>query len=118
VCCFSQTSPSASTDAAKEGASDKVYKMGRGVSVPRAIYQPDPEYSKKARKKKLQGTCLLSIVVGADGKPHDIRVTRPLGPGLDEEAIKAVQQWKFEPARKDGQPVAVEVVVEVNFKLY
>jgi protein TonB len=118
VCSFSQTSPSASTDASKEGASDKVYKMGRGVSVPRAIYQPDPEYSKKARKKKLQGTCLLSIVVGADGKPHDIRVTRPLGPGLDEEAIKAVQQWKFEPARKDGQPVAVEVVVEVNFKLY
>jgi TonB family protein len=82
------------------------------------IYHPEPQYSKKARKAKYQGTCLLWLVVDAEGKPRDIRVQRVLGMGLDEEAIKAVKTWTFEPARKDGQPVAVQINVEVSFRLY
>jgi len=57
-------------------------------------------------------------VIGPDGKPRDVRVQRSLGMGLDEKAIEAVRSWKFEPAKKDGQPVAVQVNVEVNFRLY
>lgn len=98
--------------------SGKVYKIGNGASAPRAIYQPSPEYSEKARKKKFQGTCLLSLIVGADGKPHDVRVERALGLGLDEKAVECVKKWKFDPARKDGEPVAVEIHVEVSFHLY
>jgi TonB family protein len=45
-------------------------------------------------------------------------VQRTLGLGLDEKAIEAVRQWKFDPARKNGQPVAVQINVEVNFRLY
>jgi len=61
---------------------------------------------------------VLWVVVGPDGRVHDIRVSRTLGLGLDEKAMEAVRNWKFEPARKDGQPVAVQINVEVNFRLY
>ena len=120
LCASPQTSPPASTDLGKDARSRDVFKVGGGVSAPRPIHQPLPKYSKEARKAKYQGVCVLWLVVGTDGKPrdNDIRVVRTLGFGLDEEAIKAVKKWTFEPARKDGQPVAVQVNVEVNFKLY
>src|SRR5882762_10041467 len=94
------------------------FHVGGGVSAPRVIFQPDPEYSEEARKAKYQGTCVLWLVVGPDGKPRDIRVARSLGLGLDEKAIEAVKTWKFEPAMKDGKPVAVQINVEVSFRLY
>jgi periplasmic protein TonB len=61
---------------------------------------------------------VLWLVVGADGLPREIKVQRTLGLGLDEKAIEAVKQWKFKPAMKDGNPVAVRISVEVNFHLY
>jgi periplasmic protein TonB len=100
------------------GIGGGVFRVGGGVSAPKAIYNPDPEYSEEARKAKFQGTCVLSLIVGPDGKPRDIRVARSLGLGLDEKAIEAVNMWKFEPAQKDGRPVAVAINVEVQFRLY
>jgi TonB family protein len=100
------------------GIGGGAYRVGGGVSAPRAIFSPDPEYSEEARKAKWQGTVVLWVVIGPDGKPRDVRVQRSLGMGLDEKAIEAVRSWKFEPAKKDGQPVAVQVNVEVNFRLY
>ncbi len=94
------------------------YRVGGGVSAPRGLYTPDPEYSEEARKAKYQGTVVLWMVVGADGRPQQIRVQRALGMGLDEKAIEAVRQWKFEPAKLNGQAVPVEINVEVNFRLY
>lgn len=100
------------------GIGGGAYRVGGGVSAPRAIYSPDPEYSEEARKAKWQGTVVLWVVIGPDGRPRDVRVQRSLGMGLDEKAIEAVRTWKFDPAKKDGQPVAVQVNVEVNFRLY
>ncbi len=98
---------------------ETIYSPGRdGVTIPRAIHQPAAEYSDKARRKKLEGTVMLSLVVTPEGNTTDIKVTSPLGSGLDEKAIEAVRQWKFEPAMKDGKPVAVKVAVEVSFHLY
>jgi protein TonB len=94
------------------------FHVGNGVSAPRALYSPDPEYSEEARKAKYQGAVVLWLVVGVDGKPRDIQIRRPLGMGLDQKAIEAVQSWRFEPAMKDGKPVAVQINVEVNFRLY
>jgi len=76
------------------------------------------EHSEEARKAKYQGTVVLWLVVDASGRPQQIRVQRALGMGLDEKAIEAVKQWKFDPARKDGQAVPVMINVEVNFRLY
>jgi TonB family protein len=95
-----------------------VFRIGGGVSAPKLVYQPEPEFSEEARKAKYQGTVTLSIVVGADGRPRDIKVLRPLGMGLDEKAIEAVRQYRFEPAMKNGQAVAVYAAVEVDFRLY
>jgi periplasmic protein TonB len=100
------------------GMGGGVYRVGGGVSAPRAIYTPDPEFSEEARKAKYQGTVVLWLVVGPDGRTQRIRVQRTLGMGLDEKAVEAIRLWRFEPARKDGVPVAVQINVEVNFRLY
>jgi TonB family protein len=100
------------------GIGGGVYLVGRGVSAPRAIYDPEPEYSEEGRKARYQGTVLLQVVVGVDGRTRDVRVARSLGMGLDEKALEAVRQWRFDPATQDGQPVAVLVNIEVNFRLY
>jgi len=96
-----------------------IYPAGRGgVSVPEVIYNPEPTFSEEARKSKTQGIVLLMIVVGKDGKPYDIRVRQSLGMGLDEKAIETVGRWRFRPATLNGQPVATQIAVEVNFRLY
>ena len=100
------------------GTGGGVFRVGGGVSAPKALFTPDPEYSEEARKAKYQGTVVLWLVVGADGHPRDVKVARTLGMGLDQKAIEAVRNWKFEPAMKDGRPVAVQINVEVNFRLY
>lgn len=99
-------------------AERQVFHVGGGVSAPRVISAPGPQYDEKARKAKYQGVCVLSLIVTSEGTPRDVRIVRSLGMGLDEKAIEAVSQWKFEPGIKDGKPVAVMVDVEVNFHLY
>ncbi len=95
-----------------------IYRVGNGVSPPRPIYDPEPDYSEEARKAKYQGVVVLAVVVGPDGKAHDPRVQRSLGMGLDEKAMEKIKEWKFEPAKKDGRAVAVLVSIEVSFHLY
>ena len=100
------------------GFGGDTYRVGNGVSAPRAVYSPDPEYSDEARRVKMQGNVVLSLVVDPRGHVRDVRVARSLGMGLDEKAIEAVRKWKFEPGVRDGYPVPVQVNVEVNFRLY
>ena len=88
------------------------------MTAPRAIYSPEPDYSEEARKAKFQGIVILQVVVDSDGRSREIRVARSAGMGLDEKAIEAVRQWRFEPGTKDRHAVAVVVNVEVNFRLY
>jgi protein TonB len=89
-----------------------------GVSAPRAIYTPEPEFSEEARKAKYQGVVVLTAVVGVDGRVHSARVSRSLGMGLDEKALQVVKLWKFDPGKKDGRPVPVEINLEIDFNLY
>jgi len=100
------------------GTGGDVFRMGGGVTPPRVIYQIDPEFSEEARKAKYQGNCVLGLIVDANGRPTNIRVLNALGMGLDEKAIESVKNWKFEPGKKDGHDVAVEIAVEVDFHLY
>lgn len=96
-----------------------IFPAGKmGVTVPQVIYNPEPGFSDEARKMKHQGTVLLLLVVGKDGRPYNIRVGQTLGMGLDEKAIEAVSRWRFRPATYNGQPVATDVAVEVDFHLY
>ena len=100
------------------GRGGDAFRMGKGVTPPRVIYQTDPEFSDEARQSKYQGNCVLGLIVDASGRPTKIRVLNALGMGLDEKAIESVKNWKFEPGKKDGHDVAVEIAVEVDFHLY
>ncbi|PYP93271.1 MAG: energy transducer TonB [Candidatus Angelobacter sp. Gp1-AA117] len=95
-----------------------LFRVGNGVAPPVVIFNPDPDYSDEARKAKYQGTVVLNVIVGADGRVYNPSIARSLGMGLDEKAIERVKEWKFKPATKDGKPVPVQVNVEVSFNLY
>lgn len=100
------------------GVGPGFFHVGDGVSTPRAIYTPEPEFSEEARKAKYQGVVVLSGIIGVDGRVHNARVVRSLGMGLDEKALEVVKLWKFDPGKKDGRPVAVEMGLEISFNLY
>jgi TonB family protein len=89
-----------------------------GVKAPQPISTPDPEYSEKARKKRYQGRVVLRIRIGTDGNVHDVEIRQHAKYGLDQKAAEAVKEWKFQPATKDGKPVEVFTLVEVNFHLF
>lgn len=99
------------------GIGGGVFKVGGGISAPQPVLTPDPEYTEEARRTKTQGICTLGLIVDAAGHPRDIRVLHGLGFGLDAKAMEAVRQWRFDPALKDGKPVAVQISIEVEFKL-
>ena len=93
-------------------------KIGNGVSAPSVLQKIEPEYSEAARLARYQGSVLLAIEVGADGKTQNIGVVRGLGFELGEKAVEAVRKWKFRPAMRNGEAVPVMATVEVNFRLF
>lgn len=92
-------------------------RIGNGVSAPRLLKESGPGYAEDARIAKHQGQVRVLFVVEKTGLVRDIRVLRSVGLGLDEKAVDAVRTWTFAPGQKDGSPVAVEVQLEVNFRL-
>jgi TonB family protein len=109
--------PSPKDDVPKVASSSPPAKPGANVKAPRAVYTPDPEYSAEAKDAGFNGTAVVSLIVDRFGQPQEIKIVRPAGYGLDENAVAAVGTWKFEPARKDGQPVQVLINVEVAFHM-
>ena len=87
------------------------------VKPPRVTKQPDPEYTEIARNARLQGIVLLQAEITEDGQLRNVEIRKALGLGLDEAAVEAVQKWRFQPAIWGGQPVAVKLNVEVNFRM-
>jgi TonB family protein len=92
---------------------EPVYELGNGVTPPRITHQVAPEHP--AHGFRLSGTVLLGLVVTSQGEPDGVHVVRSLEKEMDQAAIDAVQQWRFDPATKDGKPVAVKISVEIRF---
>ena len=104
---------------ASEAPKQTVYVVKTGeITPPTVTFGPDPDYSREAREAKYMGSLLIALVVSPTGKPTDLQIQKPLGLGLDEKGVAAVETWKFEPALKDGKPVPVRVQIQVTFKLY
>ena len=98
------------------GTGGGIYRAGGAVSAPRLIKEVKPNYTKDALLNRIQGTVVLEVVVTADGCASQIRIVRPLDRGgLDEEAMTAVAQWRFEPGRLGATPVDVLVRIELAF---
>jgi TonB family protein len=95
-----------------------VMSVGGGVSAPQLIHSVDPEFTDQARRANLQGVVSIQLIVDSHGNPQDIQVVRHLGMGLDQKAVEAVREYKFHPAMYQGHPVAVQMVIKVNFHLY
>jgi TonB family protein len=93
-----------------------IFKVGTGVSPPKMVYSPEPQFSDASREIGFQGVATLGLIVDAQGMPRNLRILSPLGAGLDEQAVAAIASWKFKPAEQKGSgPVAVEIAVEVDF---
>ena len=98
-----------------DSISDVVYLVGTDVTPPKTVRRVDPEFTDDARKAHVEGTVILSLIVGEDGRPRDIQVERKLGHGLDEAAIQAIGKWVFEPGIRNGAAVPVAVSAEITF---
>ena len=98
-------------------AQDQVYKIGNGVTSPVLVKEVKPSYTKSAMDRRVEGTVEMGAVILKDGSVGDVTITRSLDEDLDQEAIKATKQWKFRPGTKDGEPVAVQVSIELTFSL-
>jgi len=100
-------------------AAPQVYRPGEGVTFPRLVKEVKPKYPPEAMEAKIQGTVMLEAVVLATGEVGDIEVIESLDKvyGLDDEAVKSLSQWRFDPGTKDGKPVAVRVEIEMSFTL-
>jgi TonB family protein len=94
-----------------------VFGLEAGITAPKALYQPEPEFSDAARRRNFQGVLGLNIIIDKTGQVSRVSLVRPLGLGLDENAANTVRTWRFDPAKHNGEPVAVAVYVEVSFHL-
>ncbi len=93
-------------------------RLGRDVTPPHGIFTPEPQYTDAARKSKIEGTAELELTVTTEGNVRNVRVVRGLTPDLDKKAVAAVQSWIFEPATKNGKPLAVQLHVATSFRQY
>ncbi len=99
------------------GSSDGIPVMSDKLK-PTIIYRERAKYTEDARQNKVQGTVLLTVVLGADGRISDIRAIRGLPHGLTESSIEAAKKIRFQPANQNGKPVSVRATLEFNFALY
>ena len=100
------------------GAGGGVYRAGGAVSAPRLIKEVKPRYTPEALRQRIHGTVVLEAIVTSDGCPAQIRVVTSLDRGgLDEEAVSAVAQWRFEPGRLAGAAVDVLVTIMLDFSI-
>lgn len=96
-----------------------VSRIGNGVTSPRLIKEVKPQYTADAKGAGIHGVVTMEVVVEPDGRVGKVRVTGSLDTiyGLDDEAVKAVKQWRFVAGMKDGVAVPVVVEIEMTFTL-
>jgi len=93
------------------------YRPGSGITAPSIQREVKPDYTEEGRRRNIEGDVVLEIVVRSDGSVGNVKLLSGLGAGLDERAMDAVRQWRFNPAQRYGTPVDVIVEVAVEFKL-
>jgi TonB family protein len=93
------------------------FRPGSGIEPPRLLREVRASYTDEARRRGIEGDVVLEIVVTQSGSVDRVRVVRGLGAGLDQTAVAAVRQWKFDPARRRGSAVDVLVEVSVEFRM-
>jgi TonB family protein len=103
-------------DEAERDVQEQVYDMASGITPPRVIRQVNPDYSPGSRGVRVVGTVMVALVVTSGGLPRSLRVVHGLDKDVDQSALDAVKQWRFQPAKKDGKSVAVRITIEIQFR--
>jgi periplasmic protein TonB len=101
------------------GIGNGAFGRGGGVTMPSLLTEVKPTYTAEAMRAKVQGAVMVEAIVREDGSVGQVRIVRSLDRtfGLDQEALKAVKNWRFRPGKRQGQNVAVIVEIEVTFTL-
>ena len=94
---------------------ETIYRPGNGVSTPRLIRDVKPQYTADAMRRKVNGAVLLRCVVDRDGVPTRVEVIDALDGELDRVSLETLKQWRFEPGKKDGEAVLVQIDVAMGF---
>jgi TonB family protein len=101
------------------GTGGGVFRPGSGVTDPVDLVRVDPVYTPDAAERRIEGEVWVELVVQPDGRPANVRVIKSLDSkfGLDQQAVKAAERWRFRPGTKDGKPVAVLVTIAIEFSI-
>jgi TonB family protein len=78
---------------------------------------PQPEFTDAARKLKYQGVLGFNVIVDRTGRISRVQLVRALGLGLEESAAETIRTWRFDPGKRNGEPVDVAIYIEVTFHL-
>ena len=121
--CFFHTEPNATICGSEGSIIGQIMPLKKGESIrgtkpPQPIFAPNPDYPIEIMRAGFHGTVVLTTTVGTDGHVTDIRISGPLGMGIDELAAAKVSKWKFKPAEREGQPVAVRVTIETALNVW
>jgi periplasmic protein TonB len=114
---------------APESSASSVREIGGSVLPPKPLHIPEPKFTKEARKQKVQGMSTISLIVDTQGNPTNLHVLhsmadtvdyedRAVALSLDQATLDAVSKYRFASATENGEPVAVELNVEVIFKIF
>jgi len=96
----------------------KIVRPGPGVDGPHLVVHVTPPSNDYAQKAQVAGVASYMVILGPNGKPAAVAVYRPIGFGLDENAVAAIENAKFTPAVKDGKAVTSVIDLAVNFRIY
>ena len=96
--------------------SNEPFRIGDGIRPPAKIVNVNPVYPPEAREARVQGVVILEATISRTGEVSDVEVLRSV-PLLDEAAVAAVRQWRYEPTLVDGEPVSILMTVTMNFQL-
>jgi len=99
------------------GSLGPVLQLTGDITPPEKIFYPSPKYTEEGRQARLQGVVILEAIVDAVGNVSRVKILKGLPLGLSESAVETAQQWKFRPAKKAGQPVAVFLNLTITFSL-
>jgi outer membrane biosynthesis protein TonB len=99
-------------------ADPAVFRQNAVDSKARLVSVFEPPSNEFAQSHGVAGLALYHVVIGADGKPGEIAVARPIGFGLDENAVDSIRKASFQPAIKDSKPVPVLLDLIVEFHIY
>jgi protein TonB len=102
--------------AATEAATDQIFALADLDQAPRAVFQPAPEYPSALRKQKLDGTVHVLFMVDKTGRVESPLVQKSTNPGFEAAALQAVKRWRFEPGKRNGEPVVFRMRVPITFK--